>query len=72
MVHDVAAHVIADRLGVPDRPAEQVLHPVWGGSPACSAIVQQFLRGNSALQRSATSSLPTVRETVPHCGFNAL
>ncbi len=33
MVHYVAAHVVADGIGVPLRPAEQVLHPVWGSVP---------------------------------------
>ena len=47
---DVIPQVIADRIGVPAGPAEQMLHPVRGEvrSPACSAIVQQFLRGRSA------------------------
>ena len=33
MLHHVAAHVVADRVGVPHRPAKQVLQPIRGGVP---------------------------------------
>ena len=45
-VDDVIAQIIADRIGVPFRPGQQVLQPVRSGSPRCSAIVQQFLRSS--------------------------
>ena len=40
----------------PNRAAgQQVLHPARRRSPACSAIVQQFLRGRSAIRPSTNS-----------------
>jgi len=47
MLHHVVTHVVADLVGVPLGPPEQVLHAVRGPSPAHSAMVQQFLRGRS-------------------------
>jgi hypothetical protein len=52
------AHVVADRVVVPHRPGQQVLHPVRVGSPVCSAIVQQFLRGRSASNPSTNAPGP--------------
>ena len=34
VVDQVVAHVVADRVVVPDRPGQQVLHAVWGGIPS--------------------------------------
>ena len=44
---DVVAQIVADTVGVPAGPGEQVL-PSGSRSPACSAIDQQFFRGRSA------------------------
>jgi hypothetical protein len=49
------AHVVADPVVVPDRPGQQVLHAVRVAWPACSAIVQQFLRGRSASSPSTNA-----------------
>ena len=48
MLNEIVAEVITDPVVVPHRTGEQVLHPIGAGVPACSAIVQQFLRGSSA------------------------
>lgn len=47
MLHHVVTHLVADLVGIPLRPPEQVLHAVRVLSPAHSAMVQQFLRGRS-------------------------
>jgi hypothetical protein len=47
MLHHVVTHLVADLVGIPLRPPEQVLHAVRGPDPAHSAMVQQFLRGRS-------------------------
>jgi hypothetical protein len=44
----VPAHVVTDRLGISHRPAQQMLHAARLASPACSAIVPQFVCGNRA------------------------
>src|SRR5262245_232337 len=44
MLYHVAADVVIDCVGVPPSTRQQVLHPIGVASPACSAIVQQFLR----------------------------
>ena len=68
----IGAEVIADAVLVPHRPAEQMLHPIRLGLPACSAIVQQFLRGRSessprtnALARRRGSTRPNRPATRP-------
>ena len=44
-VDHIVAQIIADRIGVPLRPRQQMLQSVRAErSPRCSAIVQQFLR----------------------------
>ena len=44
MVDDIAAQVIADRIGIPPGAANRCCIPSGDASPACSAMVQQFLR----------------------------
>src|SRR5215470_4155554 len=44
VLHHIAAHVVTDCPGVPPGRGQQMLHTVRGDAPACSAIVQQFLR----------------------------
>jgi hypothetical protein len=48
MLRDEPAQNHGDTVGVPAGPVEQVLHPVRTVLPACSAMLQQVLRGNSA------------------------
>jgi hypothetical protein len=55
VVEQVVADVVADLVVVPDRPAQQVLQAVGVAWPACSAIVQQFLRGRSASSPSTNA-----------------
>lgn len=43
-VAHVAAHVVAHRVSAQVDWLQQVLEPVGGGSPRCSAIVQQYFR----------------------------
>src|SRR5215813_12355453 len=50
--HDEGPHVIADPVGVPAGPGQQVPHLIRCAIPACSAIVQQFVRGNGASRPS--------------------
>ena len=45
-VDDVVTQIIANPVGVPFRPRQQMLQPVGVASPRCSAIVQQFLRSS--------------------------
>ena len=40
--------VVAHPVSVPFRAGQEVLHPSGDRSPACSAMVQQFLRGSPA------------------------
>jgi integrase-like protein len=55
MLHDIAAQVITDRIGVPARPARKCRIPPGAPSPACSAVVQQFFRGRSASSPSTNA-----------------
>lgn len=54
VVDHVGLQVVADRVGVPPRAGEQEPQACGVASAACSAIVQQFLRGRSA-SRSSTN-----------------
>src|SRR6266700_7642974 len=78
VVDDVVADVIAYLVVVPHRPAKQVLLPSGLGSPACSAIVQQFMRGRSAsrprtnaLARRRSSTRPNRPATRPSNSSNS-
>jgi hypothetical protein len=80
----IGAHVVANRILIPHCPGEQVLPSPSGlGSPACSASVQQFLRGRSAssprtnalarcrgstLARTGPQPDPAARRTAPASG----
>jgi hypothetical protein len=51
----IGTQVISHASFVPHRPGQQVLDPIGLGSPACSAILQQFLRGRSASSPSTNA-----------------
>jgi hypothetical protein len=49
---DHSRQVIPDTVRTPDRGRQEMLHRIRGNVPACSAIVQQFLRGKPAINPS--------------------
>jgi hypothetical protein len=55
VLQQVLAEVVADPVVVPHRPASRCCIPSGLVSPACSASVQQFLRGRSASSPSTNA-----------------
>ncbi len=55
VLDDVAPQVITDTVGVPPGPPQRCCIPPGVGSPACSAIDQQFFLGRSDSNRSTNA-----------------
>lgn len=56
MAHDVVADIVAYRVGVPDSPAQQVLHPVWGLLPGPLGDRPAVLADQPTIARENTST----------------
>jgi hypothetical protein len=55
VLDDISAHVVADAVGVHFARASRCCIPSGDWSPTCSAIIEQFLNGNSASRPSTNA-----------------
>jgi hypothetical protein len=70
MIGDPTAYIAQHSLRVPGRRRQQPLHPRGPASPACSARLQQFVRGNPASIPSTNPDRPAASSLYRSRGFH--